>query len=171
MATPRARLPVTPAGSEFRKVLGCYPTGVAVIATRERDGTPVGLTCNSFTSVSLSPPLVLWCLALYSPSLPAFLHTLHFSINILGAGQAGLSRRFSSPVADRFEGVAWDKGIGNVPLLAGCAAHIECRNETRHYSGDHVIFIGHALRVAASGIEPLVFAGGRYGSVEYSPPV
>lgn len=147
---------------ELRQVLGCYPTGVAVMATRDGQGRPVGLTCNSFTSVSLSPPLVLWCLALYSPSLPAFLDAPHFSINILSAGQGELSRRFSAPVADRFEGVEHTAGAGAIPLITGCAAHLECRNETRHYVGDHVIFIGHVLRCTRSTHKPLVFSEGQY---------
>ncbi len=150
---------------ELRQVLGCYPTGVAVMATRDRQGRPVGLTCNSFTSVSLSPPLVLWCLALYSPSLPAFLDAPHFSINILSAGQTELSRRFSAPVADRFEGVYHAAGTGDVPLITGCAGHLECRNETRHYAGDHVIFIGYVLRCSRSTHGPLVFSGGQYGAL------
>lgn len=135
------------------------------MATRDMRGAAVGLTCNSFTSVSLSPPLVLWCLALYSPSLPAFLDAPYFSINILSAGQSALSRRFSAPVADRFEGVEHAAGIGEVPLLAGCAAHLECRNETRHYVGDHVVFIGHVLRCARSAHKPLVFCEGQYAAL------
>ena len=150
---------------ELRQVLGCYPTGVAVMATRDARGDCVGLTCNSFTSVSLSPPLVLWCMALYSPNLPAFLEASHFSINVLSAGQSALSRRFSTQVADRFEGVDHATGTEGIPLIAGCAAHLECRNETRHYVGDHVIFIGHVLRGARSTHKPLVFAEGQYGAL------
>lgn len=150
---------------ELRQVLGCYPTGVAVMATRDMLGDSVGLTCNSFTSVSLSPPLVLWCLALYSPSLPAFLDASHFSINVLSAGQSALSRRFSAPIADRFEGVEHTTGAGGIPLITGCAAYLECRNETRHYVGDHVVFIGHVLRCARSTHKPLVFSEGQYGAL------
>ena len=125
--------------SEFRKALGRYPTGVAVVVTRDAQGAPVGLTCNSFTSVSLSPPLVLWCMALYSPSLPTFLQASHFAVNFLSADQEALSRHFSSPVEDRFEGIEFAAREGCVPLIAGCSGHLECRNETRHYFGDHVI--------------------------------
>lgn len=149
---------------EFRKALGRYPTGVAVIATRDARGSAVGLTCNSFTSVSLSPPLVLWCMALYSPNLAAFLEAPHFAVNFLSADQESLSRRFSSPVADRFEGVEFSSGEGGVPLIAGCAGHLECRNETRHYIGDHVIFIGGVLRYAYAMRAPLVFSEGQFGA-------
>lgn len=161
----RAKLPAAPDTRGLRKVLGCYPTGVAVIATRDRRGSPVGLTCNSFTSVSLSPPLVLWCLALYSPSLPAFLDATHFSVNVLSADQIALSRRFSAQVADRFAGIEHAAGINGAPLIAGCAAHLECRNETRHYAGDHIVFIGHVLRCARSTRKPLVFSDGQYGTL------
>lgn len=157
------RAPVDP--RELRNALGHYPTGVAVVATRDEAGAPVGLTCNSFTSVSLSPPLVLWCLALYSPSLRAFMQARYFSINLLSAEQEALSRHFSSSVADRFEGIAHRDGEGRAPLIAGCAAHLECRNETRHYSGDHVIFIGHVVNCAYAQRQPLVFARGRYAAL------
>lgn len=132
------------------------------MATRDAQGVAIGLTCNSFTSVSLSPPLVLWCLALYSPSLPAFLETPYFSVNFLSAGQSALSRRFSTPVSNRFEDVAHRAGMGNVPLLDECAAHLECRHEARHYAGDHVVFIGRVLRCARSSHSPLVFSAGQY---------
>ncbi len=163
--TEHAALPAALNGRELRQVLGCYPTGVAVIATRAAQGSVVGLTCNSFTSVSLSPPLVLWSLALYSPSLPAFLEAPYFSINVLSVAQVDLSRRFSAPVADRFDGVSHTAGIGDVPLIADCAAQLECRNETRHYLGDHVVFIGHILRCARFTHRPLVFAEGQYGAL------
>lgn len=154
--------PVTPDGHQLRQVLGCFPTGVAVMATRDAAGNPVGLTCNSFTSVSLSPPLVLWCLALYSPNLPAFLEAAHFSINILSVEQTALSRQFSASVADRFAGVTHEAGAGGVPVISGCAAWLECRNETRHYAGDHVIFIGEVLRASRTTLKPLVFVQGQY---------
>lgn len=146
-------------------MLGCYPTGVTVMATRDMRGGLAGLTCNSFTSVSLSPPLVLWCLALYSPSLSAFLEAPYFSVNILSTGQAALSRRFSAQVANRFEGVEHTAGIGGIPLVSNCAANLECRNETRHYVGDHVVFIGHVLRCARSEQRPLVFSEGHYAAL------
>lgn len=157
--------PVQSDPRELRNAFGCYPTGVMVVTTRDAAGVPVGLTCNSFTSVSLSPPLVLWCLALYSPSLPAFTQARYFSINIMSAAQEGLSRQFSAPVADRFAGVEYADGEGGVPLIAGCAAHLECRNETRHFVGDHVIFIGHVVRFAHTELTPLVFAGGAYSAL------
>lgn len=147
---------------DFRNALGSFATGVTVVTTRGEDGRAVGLTCNSFSSVSLKPPLVLWSLSLYSPNLPVFLKAGHFAVNVLAADQTALSRRFATPMADKFEGVAWTPGEGGCPLLAGAAAHMQCSNETRHYSGDHVILIGQVLRYAYRDVEPLVFARGRY---------
>ena len=161
-APPPADLPAAFDVRDFRKALGRFPTGVTVVATRGADGQPIGLTCNSFASVSLAPPLVLWCLALHSSSLPAFLQAPCFSINFLSAGQAALSRQFSGPAIHRFAGVDYRPGEDGVPLIAGCAGHLECRNETRHYTGDHVIFIGRVLRYAHAPEKPLVFAEGRY---------
>jgi flavin reductase (DIM6/NTAB) family NADH-FMN oxidoreductase RutF len=146
----------------FRRALGTFPTGVTIVTTVSPEGRPVGLTCNSFSSVSLSPPLILWSLALHSPSLPAFLQAPRFAVNVLSAGQLGHSTRFSQPLPDKFENVAWAPGEGGLPLITDAAAHLECRNETRHYTGDHVIFIGRVLRFAYNANAPLVFAHGEY---------
>jgi flavin reductase (DIM6/NTAB) family NADH-FMN oxidoreductase RutF len=150
---------------DLRNAFGMFATGVTVVTTCNSDGRPIGLTCNSFSSVSLKPPLVLWSLSLYSPNLQAFLQAPYFAVNILACDQFELSRRFSSPVRDRFDGVGWASGEGGVPLLPGVAAHIQCRNETRHYSGDHVILIGQVVRYEYRDVEPLVFARGLYRSL------
>lgn len=147
---------------DFRNALGSFATGVTVVTSVTRDGKNVGLTCNSFNSVSLSPPLILWSLSLHSPSLHAFLQAPFFAVNVLGADQLALSQRFSASIANKFEGIEFTAGEGGVPLLGGALCHLECRNETRHYSGDHVIFIGHVLRYAYREGAPLVFWGGRY---------
>jgi flavin reductase (DIM6/NTAB) family NADH-FMN oxidoreductase RutF len=154
---------------DFRSALGAFSTGVTVVTIAAPDGSPVGLTCNSFSSVSLSPPLVLWSLSLRSPNLSKFLQAPHFAVNILAADQIALARRFGQSIANKFDGVAYRRGIGGVPLLDNVAAELECRNETRYYSGDHVIFIGHVLRYAWRECVPLLFCGGRY--VEPGPDV
>jgi flavin reductase (DIM6/NTAB) family NADH-FMN oxidoreductase RutF len=151
---------------DFRNALGTFPTGVTVVTTVTGDGTPIGLTCNSFSSVSLSPALVLWSLSLRSPNLSNFLQAPHFAINILSAEQRELSQRFAQSIANKFEGVEQVPGRLGVPLLAQAAAHLECRNETRYYSGDHVIFIGHVLHYAYRQCEPLVFCRGRYADLQ-----
>lgn len=150
---------------DLRNAFGMFATGVTVVTTRTQEGRPIGLTCNSFASVSLKPPLVLWSLSLYSPNLQAFLQASSFGINILACHQYELSRRFSSPLKDRFEGLSWTLGESGVPLIGDVAAQIECRNETRHYSGDHVVLIGQVVRYEYRDVEPLVFARGLYRSL------
>jgi flavin reductase (DIM6/NTAB) family NADH-FMN oxidoreductase RutF len=147
---------------DFRNALGTFATGVAIVTTIDGGGVPVGLTCNSFNSVSLSPPLVLWSLSLRSPNLSNFLQTPHFAVNVLAADQVDLARRFAQSIPNKFEAVAFTPGIAGVPLISDVAAHLQCRNETRYYSGDHVIFIGHVLQYGWRDCTPLVFSRGRY---------
>ena len=146
----------------LRIALGRFATGVTIVTCLDAQGAPVGLTCNSFNSVSLSPALVLWSLSLRSPNLSNFLQAPHFAINILADDQQSIAERFAQPMADKFGGVTCAAGkLGSV-LIDGAAAHLECRNETRYYSGDHVIFIGHVLHYAYRDCAPLVFWAGRY---------
>jgi flavin reductase (DIM6/NTAB) family NADH-FMN oxidoreductase RutF len=147
---------------DLRSALGCFGTGVTVVTIAAADGAPIGLTCNSFSSVSLSPPLVLWSLSLRSPNLSNFLQAPHFAVNILAADQIALARRFAQPISNKFEGIAHRRGIGGVPVLDDTAAGLECRNETRYYTGDHVIFIGHVLRYSWRECVPLLFCHGCY---------
>ena len=147
---------------DFRNALGTFATGVSVVTTASPDGAPIGFTCNSFSSVSLSPPLVLWSLSLRSPKLSNFLQAPNFAVNILAADQLHIARRFAQPVADKFDGVPYSPGAGGIPLIEGAAAQLQCRNETRYYSGDHVIFIGHVLHYAWRDCAPLIFWRGRY---------
>lgn len=156
---------------DLRRAFGMFPTGVTIVTTRHPEGHPIGLTCNSFSSVSLTPPLILWSLSIYSPNLQAFLQAPYFAVNILANDQEPLSRRFASRIADRFEGIDWSEGEGSTPLIGGAAAQIQCRNEARHYSGDHVILIGQVVRYLYRDVEPLVFSRGAYRALtESSPP-
>jgi flavin reductase (DIM6/NTAB) family NADH-FMN oxidoreductase RutF len=148
---------------DFRNALGSFATGVTVITAAAADGKPVGLTCNSFASVSLNPPLVLWSLVIYSPNLSAFQDASHFTVNVLGASQRALSTQFATPSADKFAGVDWTPGLGSAPLLAGCVANFQCRAAGRYYGGDHVIFLGAVEAYAYNRDEPLLFAQGGYG--------
>jgi 3-hydroxy-9,10-secoandrosta-1,3,5(10)-triene-9,17-dione monooxygenase reductase component len=147
---------------DFRRALGTFVTGVTIITTRRPNGDFAGLTANSFSSVSLSPPLVLWSLSLFAPSLPAFQESPYFSINILAADQEHLSQKFSRSAPDKFAGVDVRHSIGGVPLIEGAAASFTCRNEFRYYGGDHVIFLGAVLAYEYSERLPLVFGRGRY---------
>jgi flavin reductase (DIM6/NTAB) family NADH-FMN oxidoreductase RutF len=148
----------------FRQLLGCFPTGVAIITTRTAAEAPVGLTCNSFSSVSLEPPLVLFSLRKASSVLEAFTAADSFAINILSQSQEVLSGRFaSSKIADKFEGVAWHPGPNGTPLIDDCLASFECRVHARHEAGDHVIFIGEVRHMAPGcGDAALVFYKGAY---------
>lgn len=148
---------------EFRNALGAFPTGVAVVTTRAASGVPVGLTVNSFSSLSLDPPLVLWSLNVNSPSLEAFDRGSHFAVNILAADQLDIAKRFAVSAPDKFAQLGVHNGIAGMPLLADCAAHIECRRHARHSGGDHILYIGYVERVSYDQAKrPLVFCGGRY---------
>ena len=147
---------------EFRNALGTYATGVTIITAMTADGKPYGLTCNSFASVSLNPPLVLWSLGKFSQGLPIFQNASHFAVNVLGASQQALATQFAKPSTDKFAGVAWTPGLGSAPLLAGSVAHFQCRAASRYYGGDHVIFLGRVERYAHTPKPTLMFCHGRY---------
>jgi len=155
---------------DFRNALGTFATGVTIVTTLAPDGTPIGLTCNSFSSVSLSPALVLWSLSLRSPNLNRFLQAPNFAINVLAAEQRHISHRFAQSIANKFDGVRCTQGKLGLPLIFDAAAHLECRNETRYYSGDHVIFIGHVLHYSYRECAPLVFHRGRYAGLHPGEP-
>jgi flavin reductase (DIM6/NTAB) family NADH-FMN oxidoreductase RutF len=152
---------------EYRRSLGAFATGVAVATTTDSQGSPVGLTINSFTSVSLAPPLILWSLRNASSSLPAFAHADYFAINVLAAHQHRLSQRFSSAIADKFGGVSIASGQDRIPLIEGCAAQFECIRRRSYEEGDHVIFVGEVIRHSRTSRpdEPLVFCDGVYKSL------
>ncbi|VTU27280.1 p-hydroxyphenylacetate 3-hydroxylase, reductase component [Variovorax sp. PBS-H4] len=147
---------------ELRNVLGAFTTGVTIITTRDSEGKAHGLTANSFSSVSLDPPLVLWSQSVGSTSFCAFNGGEHFAINILADDQIGLSNRFAKSGADKFAGVACTDGVGGVPVLAGTAAHLECTKIAAYPGGDHVVYLGRVERIGCSGRRPLAFYGGRY---------
>ncbi|AXX31816.1 Nitrilotriacetate monooxygenase component B [Actinosynnema pretiosum subsp. pretiosum] len=150
--------------ARFRQVMGHVPTGVVVITSQDPGGRPVGLACNSFTSVSLDPPLVLFCAAGGSSTLPALRAAGAFRVNVLEAGQESLCRRFATRGVDRFAGVDWTPAHGG-PRLAGAVAGMDCAVLEEHAAGDHVIVVGRVLRLAeTTGGAPLVFHRGRYGS-------
>ena len=148
---------------DFRAALGMFATGVTIVTARAPDASLVGLTANSFNSVSLTPPLVLWSLSRSAGSMPAFEAGSHYAINILAAGQHLLAERFASKLVDRFQGVAFSEGAGGAPILEGSAAVFECFNRSRYEEGDHVIFVGEVERCSwTAGAQPLIFHGGRY---------
>jgi flavin reductase (DIM6/NTAB) family NADH-FMN oxidoreductase RutF len=149
---------------QFRDALAQYATGVTIVAARTSAGRYVGFTANSFNSVSLDPPLVIWSLARRSASLPAFEGAERYAVNVLAAGQVELARRFSRPHADRFAGVDFRLGWSEAPLINGCVAWLECRHHARHRAGDHELFVGEVMTVERAPGDGLVFHHGHYGT-------
>jgi flavin reductase (DIM6/NTAB) family NADH-FMN oxidoreductase RutF len=156
---------------DFRRALGQFATGVTVVTARTSDGRKVGVTVNSFSSVSLDPPLVLWSLSRQAPSFADFSHASHFAVNVLAANQHHLSRQFSTPLPDKFSGVEFAEGPGGVPLLSGANAHFLCRNVRQYDGGDHVIFLGEVEDYKYADGEPLVFHSGRYRLATRHPDI
>jgi flavin reductase (DIM6/NTAB) family NADH-FMN oxidoreductase RutF len=148
---------------DFRSALGTYATGVTIVTAATPEGKPYGLTCNSFASVSLNPPLVLWSLLIYSQGMNIFQNASHFAVNVLGVSQQALATKFANSSVDRFSDVAWTPGLGGAPILAGSVANFQCRAVNRYYGGDHVIFLGAVEAYAYNRQEPLLFARGGYG--------
>lgn len=164
-ATMRSEPRVGRAKIDFRALrdaLGAFATGVTVITARGSDQRDVGVTANSFNSVSLDPPLVLWSLNRSSRSLEAFISTGYFAVHVLAANQKDLSMRFASRDADRFAGLQFKRGCGGAPLLPDCAARFQCRLASVHDGGDHVILVGEVLEFEDSDRTPLIFHRGRY---------
>ncbi len=146
----------------FRHTLGTFTTGVTIITTRSAQGEPIGITANSFNSVSLDPPLVLWSLAKTARSLDAFTGSEYWAVHILAANQEDLSNRFARSGDNKFEGVPVEVGLGDVPLLSNCTSRLQCKTVHCYEGGDHLIFVGHVLDFHRSEHPPLVFAAGRY---------
>ena len=153
---------------EFRDALAQFATGVAIICAPGTHGRFVGFTANSFNSVSLDPPLVLWSLNRKATSLAAFEEAEHYAINVLAHDQIELARRFSRPHEDRFEGVDYRLGRAGAPLITGCVAWFECRHHARHRAGDHVLFIGAVETCGRAKGPGLVFHHGRFGTTHPS---
>ncbi|WP_415033629.1 flavin reductase family protein [Azonexus sp.] len=146
----------------LRQALGQFATGIAVVTALDTQGQPIGLTVNSFSAVSLTPPLVLWCLDNRSHNLAAFQGASHHAINILARAQEDISNRFATWPTDRFAGLKWCANLG-APVLSGCCAHFVVANETCHLSGDHSLFIGRIEHFSADAQRaPLLFHAGQY---------
>jgi 4-hydroxyphenylacetate 3-hydroxylase, reductase component len=149
-------------GRSLRTALGHFATGVTVVTCRDAHGEPVGLTVNSFASLSLDPPMVLWSLRLASPRLAAFDAASHFAINVLAEAQVDLSRLFASSQAAEFDAGQWGRGATGVPVLSACAAVFECQTVSAQAAGDHRLFLGRVLSAHSQPVPPLVYHGGRY---------
>ena len=150
---------------EFRDVMGTFATGVTIITTSV-DGVAHGITANSFSSVSLAPPLVLFCLGRSSTNFDAFMAADCFAVNILAKGQDALSSRFAAYEGNRFEGVGWRPWDTGAPILDGVVSAVDCRFEAMHDAGDHVVIVGRAVRAEIlCDAPPLLYFRGGYGQM------
>ncbi len=165
---PQDFLPPRPAidPRQLRDAFGRFATGVTVLTTRQSDGTPRGFTANSFTSVSLDPPLLLVCLAKSAYSCDTFVQAGHFGVNVLGQDQQAISALFASREVDKFQRCDWAEGAGGVPLLLDALAHFACVQERLVDAGDHIVLIGRVIDFATGEGAPLGYYRGRYFSVE-----
>lgn len=167
---PRAPLTFE-AGSEariLRDALGCFGTGIVVATACDAAGNPVGLTANSFTSVSLEPPLILFCLAKSATSLPAFVQSSHFAINVLHIGQQGISARFAKRGEDRFGQTPWETWETGTPIISSSLASIECDRHAAYDGGDHMIFVGRVRRARFEPRrDPLLYFKGKYRRLHF----
>lgn len=154
---------------DLRAALGQFATGVTVVTTRSRQGRRVGMTANSFASVSLDPPLILWCYSGQAPSAPVFRYASRFAVNVLAANQHHLSRQFATPADDKFAGVACTRGPGGMPLIDGAIARFVCRAVSTHDGGDHLIQVGEVEDYQRLGGDPLIFHSGRYRATTKHP--
>src|SRR3989441_13277477 len=150
-------------GRALRAAFGSFATGGTIVTTSGPAGADIGFTANSFSSVSLDPPMVLWSLARTSSSIDAFRNSAHFAVHILSADQEALSARFASKSIDRFGGLALDRGPDGIPMLQDCMARFACKLAYQYEGGDHVIFVGEILDFRHSARQPLVFHGGGQG--------
>ncbi len=154
--------------SAFRHALGTFPTGVIVVTAITGDGTRLGLTVNSFNSVSLSPPLVLFSVGRRARSFAQWQQVDRYAINILGEDQVGVSNRFASTQGDRWEGVTALTGKTGVPILPNVLVALECTAHARHDGGDHEIFVARVVAISTReplNPHPLVFFRGRYAQL------
>lgn len=150
---------------DFRSALGSFATGVTIVTTKATDGTDVGMTANSFNSVSLEPPMVLWSIGKKALSQPAFAAAKHFAVHILAADQEDMSNRFARRGEDKFGGLVLERGPGDIPLLDGCSARFKCRTAYVYEGGDHDIIVGEVLEFDHSDKKPLLFHRGKYSAL------
>lgn len=151
---------------ELRDAFGTFATGVTVITARRPDGGPIGVTANSFTSVSLSPPLALWCIARDSTSVPAFVEGADFAVHVLTAAQRDVALRFATRGGEKYPSGTIAGKHGPAPNVPGALCRIDCVVQELHPGGDHVIVLGRIVAVDRRVGAPLLFHGGRFGLLE-----
>ena len=147
---------------DFRQSLSMFATGVTIVTARAADQTPVGITVNSFNSVSLDPPMVLWSIAKTAKSRPVFSECGYWNVHILAATQEALSNRFARAGEDKFLGLVLETGVTAAPLIPGCSARFQCRTAFQYDGGDHIIFVGEVMAYDRSPLTPLLYVTGGY---------
>ncbi len=153
---------MTPDSATMRTVMGHFGTGVTIV-TAMLDGEPIGMACNSFTSLSLDPPLVLFCAANASSTWPKIQAAKHYCVNVLADTGEQLCRTFAGPSADRFAGVGYSKAVTGAPVIDDALAYIDCEIEHEYEGGDHVIVVGRVVELGYRDGSPLMFFRGGYG--------
>ena len=152
----------------LRDALGCFATGVTVVTCLDRTGQPVGLTANSFTALSLDPPLLLVCVAKAAASAGPLAEADHFAVNVLQTGQQPASITFSTRVEDRFGCTDWSEGEHGAPVLMDSLSVFECRRNAIHDGGDHYILVGEVVKATFEpGLDPLLYFRGRYRRLHF----
>ena len=153
----------------LRDAMGCFATGVTIVTAHTADGTPIGLTANSFTSVSLDPPLLLVCVANTSGSAGVLRSADHFAVNVLQIGQQSTSNRFASKAEDRFAATPWEVGETGVPVLTGSLSTFECARDAVHEAGDHFLLVGRVLKASFEPRrDPLLYFRGKYRRLHFA---
>lgn len=152
---------------EFRNTVGCFATGITVITTVDEERNPVGMTANSFTSLSLDPPMVLFCIDRNISSFEAFHENRHFAVNILSAEQQEMSQRFARSGPEKWSGVEFETWETGCPILKDCIANLECELDSVYEGGDHVILVGVVQSMASCDgeLDPLLYFRGRYANL------
>jgi flavin reductase (DIM6/NTAB) family NADH-FMN oxidoreductase RutF len=150
---------------DFRNALGSFTTGITIVTALGRDGQKIGMTVNSFNSVSLDPALVLWSIARDANCFEDFINAKSFAIHILSADQQDISNRFAKSGEDKFAGIESSEGLSGVPILPHYSACFQCNLEHQYEGGDHIILVGKVLKFVDNGHDPLVFYRGQYKTV------
>ncbi len=152
---------------QLRNALGTFATGVAVITTTYNNSDPVGITVNSFTSVSLDPPLVLWCLDNDADSYDIFVNCSNFAVHVLHQDQEQISQIFSTKNSSKFASLDWETGEFGSPILKDCASCFQCETETTYAGGDHIILLGRVKALVTHENKlPLIYHGGNYNALD-----
>jgi flavin reductase (DIM6/NTAB) family NADH-FMN oxidoreductase RutF len=146
----------------FRDTLGHFATGVTIITTLSASGEPIGMTVNSFSSLSLDPPLILWSVAKTATGFGNFQVGDYFAVNMISHDQQDLALKMAKSSGDKFQGLSYLRGLGGTPLLTDCVAHLECTVDARYPGGDHEIIIGRVQRLFNIGRAPLLFHRGKF---------